>query len=421
MANCPYPTHQGMGPAIADELPISFCKENCSRTFFRCPRCGEANRPLARFCRRCSDAISFERVELDYDAPFSNDGVEIGRCKLSALGVKDVYSLSCFMGHLVVDCDASVIVLDIHKPYEAPLLVFSSPDGRAVRGSTLFPLHDEHLLLITTANGIYEVDLLDLSTRGEPLYNTRPEPLYKTKGNNSFLYHRAFSCAGQIYVLEHDRSSATSRLVRLPDRVVATFPKFSNSPLVLTDDRIFLAANDRVLLYETNDESLLEEQLPEPLIEGAQPAYIEELNLVYVVGQTNFWRGEATKTNFSFSPLNVKATGDPHIAAKGTELFVAHSRGIFIMDPFGSIKWDSQHNFISAISDGRAPQIFKNHFAFTSPGPIGGSSIRLHSLSNPKEFDLVSFNKRLLCAPLLSLGHLCVAIGDEELFEVIVK
>jgi hypothetical protein len=222
-------------------------------------------------------------------------------------------------------------------------------------------------------------------------------------------------------VLEHDRSSATSRLVRLPDQIVATFPKFSNLPLVLSDDRIFLAANDRVLIYDTKDDSLLEEQLPEPLIEGAQPAYCQELNMFFVVGQTNFWRGEATKTNCAFTPLNVKATGDPRIAAKGTELFVAYSRGIFIMDPFGSIKWDSQHNFISALSDGRAPQIFKNRFAFTSPGPIGGSSIRLHSFNNPKEFDLVSFNKRLLCAPLLSLGHLCAAIGDEELLEVIVK
>jgi hypothetical protein len=220
-------------------------------------------------------------------------------------------------------------------------------------------------------------------------------------------------------VLEHDRSSATSRLVRLPDQIVATFPKFSNLPLVLSDDRIFLAANDRVLLYDTKDESLLEEQLPEPLIEGAQPAYIQELNMVYVVGQTNFWRGEATKTNFAFTPLNVKATGDPRIAAKGTELFVANSRGIFIMDPFGSIKWDSQHNFISALSDGRAPQIFKNRFAFTSPGPIGGRSIRLPSVTNPKEFAVVAFHTRGLCAPLLSLGQVGAARGDEELVGVI--
>lgn len=412
MANCPYPTHQGMGPAIADELPISFCKENCSRTFFRCPRCGEANRLLARFCRRCSEAISFERVELDHDVPFNNGEVEIGRCKLSALGVKDVYSLSCFLGHLIIDCDTSVVITDIHKPF-SPLLIFTAPDGRAVRGSTPFLANDEQSLLITTANGIYKVNLLDLSTAADPVY--------KISGKNNFIYHRAFQCSGQIYVLEHDRSSSTSRLIRLPDQTIATFPKLSNAPLVLSDDRIFLAANDRVLLYDTNDGSILEEQLPEPVIDGAQPAYIEQLNMVYVVGQTNFWRGEASESNFAFTPFSVKALGDPRIAAKGTELFVANSKGVCILDPFGSIKWNSQENFISAISDGRAPQIFKNHFAFTSPGPVGGSSIRLHSFNNPREFELIPFNKRLLCAPLLSLGHLCAAIGDEESVEVIVK
>jgi hypothetical protein len=401
-----------MGPAIADELPISFCKENCSRTFFRCPRCGEANRPLARFCRRCSKAISFERVELGFDAPLHDGGIEIGRCKLSDLGVKEVNSLECFRGYLIVNCDTKVVVLDVHKPY-APLFVFSSPDGRAVRGSTPFSFHDEPSLLVTTANAIYELNLLSLSA------NT--EPLYKVRNDNSFLYHHAFSCAGQIYVLEHDRSNGTSQLVHLPDRIVATFPKFSSSPLVLSGDRVFLAANDRVLLYDSNDESVLEERLSEPLVDGAESAYMEDLNMVFVVGQTNFWRSEASKTNFAFTPLNVKAIGDPRIAAKGAELFVANSRGILILDPFGSIKWDSQNNFISAPSDGRAPQIFRSRFASTSPGPVGGSNVRLHSLNNPREFELVSFNKRLLCAPVLCLGRLCVAIGDEELLEVIVK
>ena len=411
MANCPYPTHQGIGPDIADEFPISFCKESCLRTFFRCPNCREANRPLALFCRRCSEPVSFDKVEANSVLPFQNGSDEIGRCKLSDLGIKEVDSLLNFRGHLLLDCDSSVVILDLHKVHE-PLLVFASPDGRAVRGSTPVPSAEEPRLLITTSTGVYELNLLNPASH---------KVLYKIDANDSFIYHRAFNCKNQTYLLEHDSSVGTSRLVSLPDETVVTFPKFSSPPLVISDSQILLAVGNRVIVYHPEDGSLVEKVLPEPLVDGVQPAYLEELNMAFFVGQTQFWRCEVTRGELTFSPLSVRAFGDPRIAATRDQLIVARSKGILILDAFGGIKWNSEDNFITAPSDGRPPQVYKNYFAFTSPGSLGGSSIRLHPLNNPKEFELISFNKRLLCPPLLSLGHLCAAVGDEESIELVIK
>lgn len=410
MANCPYPIHQGIGPEIADKLPISFCKESCLRTFFRCPNCREANRPLAHFCRRCSEPVSFDKVEANSVLPLQNGIHESGHCKLSDLGIKEVDSLLNFRGHLLVDCDSSVVILDLHKVHE-PLLVFPSPDGRAVRGSTPVPSAEEPLLLITTSTGVYELNLLNPASH---------KVLYKVAANNSFIYHRAFNCNNHTFLLEQDSGSGTSRLVRLPDETVVTFPKFSSRPLVISDSRILLAASDRVIVYYSEDGSLVEQKLPEPLVDGAQPAYLEELNMAFFVGQTQFWRCEVT-SELTFSPLSVKAFGDPRIAATRDQLIVARSKGILILDAFGGIKWNSEDNFVTAPSDGLPPQVYKESFAFTSPGALGGSSVRLHPLNNPKEFELISFNKRLLCPPLLSLGHLCAAIGDEESLELVIK
>ena len=124
--------------------------------------------------------------------------------------------------------------------------------------------------------------------------------------------------------------------------------------------------------------------------------------------------------HLSFAPLSVKLEGDPRIATQGERVYVASSGGLLILDPYGEIKWDSK-NYISTMSDGLPPRIYNNYFTFTSIGRMGGSDVRNHSIQNPANFEFMSYEKRLLCPPLLSLGKLIVAIGDERSVELKVK
>lgn len=64
MPTYPHTNHGDSAKELSEARPpISFCREKCSRTFFfrPDPQCAEANRPLARNCRRCDNR---ERAEV---------------------------------------------------------------------------------------------------------------------------------------------------------------------------------------------------------------------------------------------------------------------------------------------------------------------------------------------------------------------
>ena len=78
MRTCPYPHPNGadvIAPVLpaADEHAATHCTTpSCLQTSFFCPACGASNRTLARFCRNCRQAVSFEEALAQRQA-----GVEI--------------------------------------------------------------------------------------------------------------------------------------------------------------------------------------------------------------------------------------------------------------------------------------------------------------------------------------------------------
>ena len=130
MSSCPHTTHRTVKSLIKDRLPISFCRDGCSRTFFFCPHCEEANHPLARYCRKCSKPISFEATEANGETVFDFDGLNENRLyNLSGYGINEVYDLKSYRGHLIVIGETGTLVFDINNLYE-PLNKFQSPDGK---------------------------------------------------------------------------------------------------------------------------------------------------------------------------------------------------------------------------------------------------------------------------------------------------
>jgi hypothetical protein len=248
--------------------------------------------------------------------------------------------------------------------------------------------------------------------------NAEATEVYRVSKPSRFIYHSAFYCASDIYFLEYDEADGTSTLNQFPDQVVAVFKGLSRRPLIITGDRIFLCTETQFYLYDTNSSTITDQKAPEYLEQSANPAYSKELGTIYFVGENTLWRLNLNDPEMSPSPLNTRAIGNPRIAASGDELFVARSNGLLILSPFGDVKWDSDKNFISASSDGRPPEIYQNHLVFTSIGRMGGSDVRVHLRDDLSRFDLISYEKRLACSPLLSLSGLIAVVGEEKTLEL---
>jgi hypothetical protein len=412
MSSCPHITHQTVKEVdTTGGQEISFCRESCSKTFFFCSHCREANRPLARFCRHCGEPISYAATEAGLETSLQFSVRQSGgeSYPLSRYNIKEASALKSYLGFLLVVADSAVLIFDTHSLHE-PLKLFRPPDGQAVRGVNMKSLPDDELLLISTAQSIYQLSLLEL--------NAAAREICKVSRPSRFIYHEAFYCVDDIYFLEYDEADRTSMLIRFPDQVIATFNGFSRHPLTVGLDQIFLCTENQFFLYDTKGNALKDRKSPEYLERSVNPAYSEELETVYLVGENNLWRLELNDPEISPSPLSTKAVGDPRIAASGDKLFVARSNGLLILNPFGDVNWDSNKHFISASSDLRAPEIYPNYFIFTSVGKLGGSGVRVHSREYPSRFDLISYEKRLNCSPLLSLGRLIALVGEASAMEL---
>lgn len=409
MPSCPH-FHQSTKQIHSTEgQSIFFCRDSCLRTFFFCPHCGEANRSLARFCRHCSEPIDYVRTEASVERSTLFKPCKNETYSLERFGLKEIRALESRLGFLFVIADNAILLFDTHSLHE-PLKSIPSRSERAIRGVSTNSLPDGMRLLITTAESIYQLDFLDLDAAGTELY--------KVPQSSQSIYNSALRCADYIYCWEYDATNQTSKLIRLPDQVITTFKGVSRQPLTVLNDKIFFCTENELFLYDTSSQKLKTQKAPEHLNRFSDPAYSEELEAIYFVGENRFWRLSAKDSDLSAAPLNTPAVGDPRIASSGDKLFVARATGLMILNPFGDEQWDSSKNFISASSDLRPPRIFPNEVLFTSLGRMGGSDVRVHMRNNPNRFELVSYEKRLACSPVLSLGRLISVVGEDSALEL---
>jgi hypothetical protein len=177
----------------------------------------------------------------------------------------------------------------------------------------------------------------------------------------------------------------------------------------LTGERFFFSTRERAFLFA--DGKVLEQRLPESLTD-TEVAYSPEQEMVYLVGESGLWRirisgGELTPVN-----LPTRMLGAPRLAAQGDNVFIAHSQGFMVLDPFGGLRWDSAQQYIRAESDGLNPQVTEKYVLFTALGQNGGSDLRIHAVNNLNDYKPLVYEQRLLCPPLFTNGRLFGAIGS---------
>jgi hypothetical protein len=320
-----------------------------------------------------------------------------------------VLALESHRGFLVVVGDRGVLLFDVHKLLDKPLFQFNAPEGRAVRGVTIVPTPDDEQLLITTSRGVYRLSLVTLTADAVPVW--------EVKTADRYIAHPVIDCGGQLFILELDERTQSSRLLRLPDDEVIAFEGVSRTPLRISDEQFFFFTRDRIFLYDGKDGKTREKRFPEYLAE-AEAAYSHKAEALYLVGEGGLWRLSLLGGELTPVSLPTRILGGPRLSARGDRVFVAHSQGFIILDPLGNVRWDSANLFIRAASDGLSPQLTDNHVLFTALGQSGGTDLRIHELRELKDFKTFAYAERLLCPPLLIHGRLFVAMGGAGALEL---
>lgn len=399
MSSCPYTTHQSRLDVPSSHLPVASCREGCGRTFFFCAHCQEANRPLARYCRQCSEPISFTAVQAEQEIVRPLQEGRSESYKLNEYNVSEVQELKAYKGFLIVVADRSVLLYDLYKIYQ-PLYQFQPPDGRLVRGVTVVATDTDEQLLITTSRSVYRLSLLTMQIDAAPVYEAAA---------GCYITQPVVSCAGQLYALELDEQAQSSRLVRLSGDIVASFDGLGRSLKRLKGERFFFCTGDQAFLYI--DGKVLEQRLPEQLAE-ADAAYSPELDTIYLVGESGLLRLLVSDGELKPVSLTTRGLAEPRLAAQGDNVFVAHTQGFLVLDPFGGVRWDSEQQFMRAESDGLAPQVTEHYVLFSALGLNSSSSdLRIHALNNWNNFKTYVYEQRLLCPPLLTMGRVLSATG----------
>lgn len=399
MTSCPNTTHQGNASLTLGPLMIDYCREGCSRTFFVCERCREANRPLARFCRACGEPILYDRLETLQNSirPLSEGRTQSFR--LNAYGVNEVQKLQACRGFLIVVADRSVLIYDVHKLHE-PLYQFHPPDERIIRGVTTISNDEDEQLLITTSRSVYKLSLLTFKTDSAPLYQA---------AYGRYLTHAIVRCAGNLYVLDVDENLNSSRLINLAAGEVFGFEGAGQSLISLRDEQLFFCTQEQIFSYYQGE--ILQKRFQEPLAD-ATPAYSPDSGMIFLVGERSLWRVVVSKSELTIVSFpTVRILGAARLTASQDRVFVAHSQGFIVLDPFGGVQWDSTHQHIRAESDGHSPQAFENFVLFTALGQTGGTKLRAHALNDLNDYKTFDYEHRLLCPPLLTLGRIVSATG----------
>jgi hypothetical protein len=409
LATCPHISHNAPKDVTWEQSSVSFCRDGCQRTFFFCANCGQANRPLARYCRSCAKDLSFIAGELECEKRYSFDvGGEQYSYDLSRYGIGAILFLESYKGLLFVAADNGLLTFDVRSLSKPVTPIFRPPDGSTLRGVNFFSGPDDDSILITTFKSIYQVSLLDLE-----LPDRRPQykKLYEATQPRS-ISHPVTPINGSTYLLEYDEGSNRSWLTSIGSQDGISFEGISRPPVALSRDRLFIFTDRQALLFDRKNGRLVE--IPSnDLLRNAPAAYDAGQQIVYLAGQAGIWRVDLASDQPSLAPLTTKKPlRDAAVAARDDKLYVAHLGGISILDRFGTKKWDSSEDaFIQVQPDGFPPQLYGSTFTFTILGRMGGRIVRTHRTDNPGDYkDRVIASGSLSCPPLLTIGRVFAAV-----------
>lgn len=406
MSTCPHMTHPKPKPVSWDTALISSCQDGCSRTLVFCASCEqEANHPLARYCRRCGEPQQFDKLEAMLEAAFRLDDRQPRHYQhsLTAYGINKVQSLSAFHGHLFVTSDNGLLIYDIND-LSAPLNQFRIEGDDFIRGVAVPPASNDVPVFVTTSAAIYKLTLLN--------HRAAPQLIYRPAAGRSIL-HPTIRLGQQLLIFEYEQAANVTRFSRLGGDELTSVAGPVFYARAIEPDRVFFFTAGEVFLFDARSGTTLRWRAEEPLAR-VEPVFTEELGSVYVVGERRIWRLNVDSQSPLLLALNTKPFVDACISGRGAYLLVAHASGLFVLDAFGGVKWDSADDFIDAQSDGEPPQVYGDFFTFSAIGRAGGRILRIHQLNRPGDFrDRLVFERPLLCPPLLNLGKMIVATGGD--------
>ncbi len=170
MMLCPYPAPICESKKELDlgNRSTASC-EDCYNISFLCGKCGEANRALASFCRKCGKEISLPKLETEVEADYAVTATELGPANqvfdlpLNAYGFGDHLVIRPFLNFCALLSDnGRGLLLNLNSPVN-PIYKYDLSKS----GEVAFPpaFHRECLFIFTTRS-IFTWNLL--SSLAEP-------------------------------------------------------------------------------------------------------------------------------------------------------------------------------------------------------------------------------------------------------------
>jgi hypothetical protein len=430
MTLCPYPapTCESNKELDFGSRKTAFC-EDCYNLSFSCEKCGESNRSLASFCRKCGKEISLPKVETEIETEYAVTATDLGPANqifdlpLNVYGLGDHLVVRPFLNLCAIMSEnGRGLLTNLNSPVN-PIFKYDLSKS----GEVAFPpvFHRECLFIFTTRSILVWNLMSSLAEPGklktifsvnEKTEKFRQFAIYKSPivtNDHIFLLLGRPQSQGitDVKCLFLDRTGDIQDEADLEEHEELSSP-------ILADDqgrRIFFHSRSKIYFVELKGPKIgiqVRSAAPHELIMSTEPRF--NFPLIYVPGKDHIYTlniesDELVLERFIETPFSYKFIND------GLDLFIAKSAGAGLARMRAGFHWDSSLVLpnISGPSYGFYPVRYDGSIGFVSKERKG------HLFSMVRLGDQISYLFRhefakILAQPVIYNGLLFLIHQDSS-------
>ncbi len=420
MLQCPSPECSASITSALQAERFAYC-DVCHHASFVCPHCASLNRSLAQYCKQCGKKISLGNAQEEWQRLLGmGQGLKprsLAQFEIARLGANHIHTLCSYGGYLLLGTEgAGLLVSNAIRPQHKALLyqgllqedVLALTSGETTQGPVVF---------VTTRQKAYQLHFL-------PTYQLKP--IYTTPGK---LVAPVYGDTEGLILFEQEADHIGVRLLHTQTYEVMHHEALPLLPhevhcIPLTAHRFLLLTAHSGVLYDSQQRRMLwHGDTPGQNVDMAViPCYTQSQNQVYVGIENTIWRFALMGEHpYTFFPVgNETWTGCQfEISADGHELFVAHDRGLNVLEAAtGRGKWSSTALGMRLPTGLFPPVLLGNHLLFGTIDRDGRHSVSLLS-SERNHIIKIETYRELLHRPVLGMG--CLLLGGRQEAHLVIQ
>ncbi|MDY7034028.1 MAG: hypothetical protein SVY10_19220 [Thermodesulfobacteriota bacterium] len=425
---CPYP-HEIPVELSFGKDPFTSCIDGCHQLSFLCPKCGESNRILARFCRGCSQRISFENIQEDVNKHLvidasTTDLHAIHSINLSDRGAERVTATFSFKGYLIVGTKGAGLV--VYNAFEPNTAIHHFDDFHSETVLDIREVKDQEgsppTVLVTTDMSVYLLYMM-------PQFQLKQ--LYKVNHDGAIQY-AVLHLPKNLFVFQ---TSAGNRPIKFIQKDIESFKEvrileneleFSDTmiarPIEMKDRKFFLYTQEKCWIYDPVKKTVVKSRALEfPLDPCNIPVFHPRRDEIYIPGPNAIYRCKLSEDRLIPLPLGQCTFHDFRfsISPDGESLYIAHGKCFSIVDAIsGHTKWDAYSQLFIGNPSGFFPPLKAGEYViFVSRSRFGHCNVTFFSTAS---HDMIPFGKYhdIPQQPAIILNRLFVPTSERGKIEL---